>query len=103
LKVIWSMTKTGHPIMAIFFKSLKNIYASNSKKAFILSLLAVATWLVAIVIALLSDTLALEQGNLIITSFLAVSAFFSVNAIPRTPRSQPAQQPATSNKELQDH
>lgn len=94
---------TGHKKMAIFFRSLKNIYASHSKKAFMLSLLAVATWLIAIVVALFSDQLALEQGNLIITSFLVVSAFFSINAIPRTPPSQPAKPTTTSKKELHEH
>jgi hypothetical protein len=86
--------------MAIFFKSFKNIYASNSKMAFLLSLLAVATWLIAISFALFSDSLALRHGKLIITTFLVVSAFFSINAIPRTPSSLPAQRAATSKKEL---
>jgi len=89
--------------MAILFKSLKNIYASNSKKAFILSLLAVASWLIAISVAFFSEHLSLEYTNLIITFFLVFSAFFSINATPRAPRSQLAKQPARLKKELHEH
>lgn len=89
--------------MAIFFDSLKNIYASNSKKAFILSLLAVLSWLVAISIALLSEHLALDYVNLISTTFLVMSALFSFNAIPRTARNQQAGQPATLKTKLHEN
>ena len=88
--------------MAILFKSLQNIYASNSKKAFILSLLAVASWLIAIGFALFADSLALEYGQLIITSFLVVSTLFSINAIPRTSAGKPLRQPVASKKELHE-
>ncbi len=71
--------------MAILFKSLKNIYASNSKKDFILSLFAVSAWLIAMVIAIFSDTLTLQHGNLMIIIFLAVSVFFFRQC--HTPRS----------------
>jgi hypothetical protein len=89
--------------MAILFKSLKNIYASNSKKDFILSLFAVSAWLIAMVIAIFSDTLTLQHGNLMIIIFLAVSVFFSVNAIPRAPRGKIIYQAVASKKELHEH
>jgi len=89
--------------MAIFFNSLKNIYASNSKKAFILSLLAVASWMIAISVAVLSEHLALEYTNLISTTFLIFSALFSFNAISRTPRDQLAKQPAAPKTKLHEH
>jgi len=89
--------------MAILFESLKNIYASNSKKAFSLSLLAVACWLVAISIAVFSQPLALEYTSLIISAFLLFSAIFSMNAIPRKPRSHLFQQAARKNRQMQQH
>lgn len=89
--------------MAIFFDSLKNIYASNSKKAFMLSLLAVASWLLAISVALLSERLALNYANLISTTFLVFSALFSFNAIPRSPQNRLAGQTATVKTKLHEH
>jgi hypothetical protein len=89
--------------MAIFIKSLKNIYASNSKKPFILSLLAALAWLMAIGLSIISETVVFEHGNITISLLLAISVFFSINAIPRTIRSSAQSQIKATEKELPDH
>ena len=89
--------------MAMFFKSLKNIYSSNSRKQFILSILALLCWIIAIGLAVNPELLPVEHGNLIVSIFLAVSVVFSLNAIPRTSHSQIAHQPANKQKEAPEH
>ncbi len=89
--------------MARLFKSLQNICDSTSKKSFVLSLLAVASWIIAVNVAVFSDQLAFVNTGMLTTLLLAVSALFSLTAIPRMTHTEPAAQPAPDAQELHEH
>jgi hypothetical protein len=69
--------------MSSFNEFLQSLTDPKQKRAFFFSLLAVLFWLVAISLALLSNSLHLEEARLAVYGCLALAVLFSLISMPK--------------------
>ena len=88
--------------MSSFNEFLQSLTDPKQKRAFFFSLLAVLFWLVAISVALLSNSLHLEQAALAVYACLALAVLFSLISMPK-PNSHQLTSESHEHQHLQHH
>ncbi len=69
--------------MTTLLESVQTLFLSDNRRRFILSIIAVFIWIMAITLTILSGSFAIPFGDYIITVLLAFSALMAMISTPR--------------------